>query len=155
MPKPTASREPTKERAAELTAPAAPQLRLHLGRHLKLLLILNVLPLLTGIYLWWQWRQGHLTLRKPISEDSWWTLVVVIVAGAVFAATCWLVMPVARWMRDYPAWGFAHGNRLWWSLPLIGGWLTWLTLSMTALIAVLACVVVAATGVMRLFELAG
>jgi hypothetical protein len=140
--------------ARPVAPPAAPQLRFHLARHLKLLLILNILPLLTGLYLWWQYRQGRISLRKPISEESWLTLVVVVAAGAVFAATCWLVMPLARWLRDYPTWGFTHGNRLLWSLPLVGGWLTWLMLSATALIAAIACVVVAATGVMRLFELA-
>ena len=150
MPKP-AGDEPADKSAAP---PAAPQLRFHLARHLKLLLILNILPLFTGLYLWWQWKQGRIALRKPISEESWLTLVVVIAAGAVFAVTCWLVMPLARWMRDYPTWGFTHGNRLLWSVPLVGGWLTWLTLSVTALIAAIACVVVAATGVMRLFELA-
>jgi hypothetical protein len=140
--------------SSKSTGPTPPRLRLHLAHHLKMLAMLNIIPLLGGLYLWWQYSQGKITLRKPISEESWITLFVVLIAGALFAVSCWFVLPIARWLRDNPAWHFRHGNRALWALPALGGWLAWLTLSFAGLAVAAICLVEAGRGIWTLFVLA-
>jgi hypothetical protein len=134
--------------------PSPPRLRLHLLRHLKLLLVLNILPLIGGAYLWWQWREGRVTLRKPIGEESWMALGAVLVAGAGFALACWLVLPFARWLRDRPTWCFTHRNPWLWAAPMAAGWIAWVVLMLAGLATAVLCLVEGGRGLWRLLELA-
>ena len=145
---------PRNEARREAPGEHPPRLRLHLGHHLKVLLVLNVLPLLGGIWLWWQWREGRVTLRT-ISEESKSTLLVVLVAGVAFAVIAWLVMPVARWLRDYPTWHLRRGPAWAWIIPTCGGWLAWFALTTAGMLAAAAAILVAGLGIWHLFAQAG
>lgn len=138
------------------TAPSEspPRLRLHLGHHLKVLLVLNVLPLLGAAYVWWQWREGRVTLRS-FSEESKTTLIVVLVCGVAFAVISWFVMPLARWLRDYPTWHLRRGPAWAWIIPTCGGWLAWLALTAAGMLAAAAAILVAGLGIWQLFAQAG
>ncbi len=131
-----------------------PRLRLHLGHHLKVLMMLNILPLVGGLYVWWQWRQGRVTWRA-MSSESQSTLVVVVICGVAFAVIVWLVMPVARWLRDYPTWHLRRGPAWAWVIPAGGGWTAWLVLSLAGLLAAAAAVLLAGLGIWNLFARAG
>jgi len=135
-------------RAAPSDTP--PRLRLHLGHHLKVLVVLNILPLLGAIWLWWQWRNGQMTLRS-LSEESKTTLIIVLIAGIAFALISWFVMPVARWLRDYPTWHLRRGPAWAWFIPTCGGWLAWFALTAAGMLAAAAAILVIILGVWNLF----
>lgn len=146
-----------KERAKEhpeprraLASDTPPRLNLNLGHHLKVLLVLNVLPLLGVLYLWWQWRAGRVTLRS-MNEESKSTLIVVLLCGVAFAIIVWFVMPLARWLRDYPTWHLRRGPAWAWMIPTAGGWAAWILLSMAGILAATAAVLLAAIGFWQLF----
>jgi hypothetical protein len=152
--------EPVSERSegrrgapAPTATPAPPRLRFHLGHHLKLLLVLNIFPLLAGIWMWWNLHTGKATL-KEFSQESKTTLVIVLVAGVIFALTAWFVMPLARWLRDYPTWHLRRGPAWAWIIPTCSGWLAWLALSTAGMLACAATLMVAGLGLWHLFKLA-
>jgi hypothetical protein len=138
----------------EVASDAPPRLKLNLGHHLKVLLVLNVLPILGVIYVWWQWRAGRVTLRS-MNEESKTTLIVVLLSGVAFAVIVWFIMPVARWLRDYPTWHLRRGPAWAWIIPTCGGWLAWLTLSAAGMLAAAAAILVSGLGIWNLFVKAG
>lgn len=149
--------EPSQERREarrSTPAPTPPRLRFHLGHHLKVLLVLNILPILAGIWLWWNLHTGKATLRE-FSQESKTTLVIVLVAGAIFALTAWFVMPLARWLRDYPTWHLRRGPAWAWIIPTCGGWLAWIVLGTAGMLACAATLLMGGLGLWHLFKLAG
>ncbi len=138
----------------KVTSQGPPRLRLHLMHHLKVLAVLNVVPLIGGLYVWWQMRQGRVTLRS-MSSESQSTLVVVVVSGVAFAVIMWFIMPVARWLRDYPTWHLRRGPAWAWVIPAAGGWAAWIILSLAGILAAAAAVLLAGIGLWNLFAKAG
>lgn len=144
----------TRERGDQrIQAASPPRLRLHLGYHLKLLLVLNLLPIIGGIWLAWQLHTGRATLRE-FSQESQTTLVIVVACGVVLALSSWFVMPVARWLRDYPTWHLRRGPAWAWIIPTCGGWLAWIALSTIGMLAAASAILVAGLGIWHLFVLA-
>jgi hypothetical protein len=134
-----------------VTNDGPPRLRLHVMHHLKVLVLLNILPLLGCGYLWWQWSQGKLSMRSMTAESRT-TLVVVLVCGVAFAVISWFVMPLARWLRDYPTWHFRRGPAWAWAIPTASGWLAWAALTMAGMLGAAAAILVAILGIWHLFH---
>ena len=114
-------------------------------------MVLNVVPLIGGLYVWWQWRQGRVTMRS-MSEESQSTLVVVVVSGLAFAVITWFIMPVARWLRDYPTWHLRQGPAWAWVIPAGGGWAAWIVLSLAGMLAAAAALLLAGIGIWNLLR---
>jgi hypothetical protein len=131
-----------------------PRLRFHVFKHAKMLLLFNILPIICSIYLFWQWRVGHITFRT-ISEESRATGAAVIVAGVSFAVVCYFLMPIAYWLRDNPTWHLRRSGSPRWILPTICGWMLWTIIGIFGILAAGAAVVVCVIGIWRLFSLAG
>jgi uncharacterized membrane protein len=131
-----------------------PQLKFHVVRQLKLLLLLNILPLACSIYLYWHWRMGNLTF-KPMSDESRSLLFAVIIAGASFAVLCWFIFPLINWLRDYPTWHMRHSHWWLWLVPTLAGWLLWTIIGLIGIIAGVTAVLYCVLGIWRLFVLAG
>jgi hypothetical protein len=144
-----AKTEPT---SADAGIGRPPALSLHLTRRLGMLAMCNVIPLIGGLYVWYQVGSGHATLRTPAGHEWMWISATVLVACLVLALTCWLVMPLARWVRDYPTWQFRHRAKLLWLVPMVGGWCGWLALYLLGAATTLACVVVVGTGLWHLYD---
>ena len=145
-----------RQRSTARRAPAEtpPRLRLHLRHHLSLLLVLNILPITGALYVWWEWRAGRVTLRT-MDEASRTTLVIVLLSGVAFAVIVWFIMPLARWLRDYPAWHLRRGPAWAWIIPTCSGWLAWAALTLAGALAAAAAVLVAGLGLWHLFKAAG
>lgn len=150
MPADQVSKERNEARRAT-ASDGPPRLRLHVGHHLKVLMVLNVLPLFGVAWLWWQWRAGHVTLRS-MSEESKTTLIVVLVCGITFAVIAWFVMPVARWLRDYPLWHVRHGASLLWWIPTALGAMAWCGLGLLGMVSALTALALLGTGIVRLLR---
>lgn len=128
-----------------------PRLDLQLWRRAKLLLLLNCLPLLGGVVVAIGWWQGRLTIR-PGSSASLTTLGILVGACLLFALAVWVVLPLARWLREYPLWRFRNGSGLVWILPAIAGTIAWIGIGLAGTVAALAALVLIGSGLVRLLH---
>ncbi len=116
-----------------------------------MLAAINIIPLLGSLWLWWQFSYGQAHFRKPMGQELLWACAVVVIGCLIIASSCWLVMPVARWLRDYPSWHVRHGAWPLWLLPAAAGWLSFLVLYLVAALTVVGSLVVIADGLWHLF----
>ena len=93
---------------------------LHLWQRLKLLLLLNSLPILATAWLGWHASQGSLRLTVEAAPLIW-LVVAVLGACAAILVALWVVLPVARWLAAYPTWCFQNRQPLVWALPCLLG----------------------------------
>lgn len=121
-----------------------PALALHLWQRVGMLAAINVIPLLGSLWLWWQFSYGQAHFRKPIGQEWLWACAVVVIGCLIIASSCWLVMPVARWLRDFPSWHVRHGSWPLWLLPAVAGWLSFLVLYLVAALTVMGSLVMIA-----------
>ena len=149
-----AQRREIKKSASSNGTNGPPRLQLHLLHHFKVMMLLNILPLIGGLYLWWNWRAGRVTMRS-MSGESQSILIVVIVSGLAFAVIAWFIMPIARWLRDYPTWHLRHGPAWAWIIPTCGGWAAWIILNTAGILAAGLALLISAVGIWNLFAKAG
>lgn len=112
-----------------------PRLRLHVVHHLKLMLAFNVLPIVAGMWLTWQWHTGKMSLRV-LSQEAKSSLIVVLATLVILAFNSWFFMPFARWLRDYAIWHLRRGPAWAWIIPTCGGWLAWSTSMVAQAVAI-------------------
>lgn len=142
---------PRSARPARTAAGGPPRLDLQLWRRARLLLLLNCIPLLGGLVALLSWWQGRITF-KPLSTGSMTTIAILIGACIVFALAVWIVLPLARWLREYPLWRFRHGSRVLWLLPTALGTAAWLVLAIAGAIASLGALALIGVGLVRLLR---
>ena len=132
-------------------AAGPPRLDLRLWRRAKMLVLLNCLPLLVGGVIALGWWQGRLTLRAG-SGQSLVALGAMLGACVLFAVAMWVLLPIARWLRDYPLWHVRNGSALRWFVPTVLGTLAWIGLGMAGIAAALAALALLGSGVIRLLR---
>ena len=109
-----------------------PQLRLRLWQRLKLLLILNTLPILATAWLGWHAAQGQLRLTVEAAPLMW--LVVAILGGcAAILVSLWVVLPTSRWLAAWPTWHMYNRSAIVWALPSLIGHLLAAAFALVAL----------------------
>lgn len=127
-----------------------PALDLGLLRTLRLLVLINVIPiggaLIVGIGI----ATGRMKLVAG-AEDSLVLMAVAIAGCALLAFAAWVIRPIGRWLRDYPVWCFRHRSRLAWAVPAAAGWLAWAALWIAGALGCGAALVLIATALWRLF----
>ena len=116
-----------------------------------MLVLLNCLPLLVGGVIALGWWQGRLTLRAG-SGQSLVALGAMLGACVLFAVAMWVLLPIARWLRDYPLWHVRNGSALRWFVPTVLGTLAWIGLGMAGIAAALAALALLGSGVIRLLR---
>ncbi|MBA2479636.1 MAG: hypothetical protein H0V44_03160 [Planctomycetes bacterium] len=129
---------------------APPRLDIGLWRGLKFLLLVNIIPIVGITWIAFTWDERGIHLRDTIDHTTARTAAVILVACGLIALSSWLVMPVARWIRDYPAWQFRNHSRILWFLPMIGGFATWLVLAAAGIAAAIISVLAILSGLLRL-----
>ena len=125
-----------------------PRLDLQLWRRAKLLLLLNVIPLLGGVAVAIGWWQGRLHFKDG-SRQSLLALAVVLIACLAFALAIWLVLPIAGWLRAYPLWHLRHRSLVLWLIPTVLGTLVSIALTLAGALAALAALALMITGALR------
>lgn len=128
-----------------------PALNLRIGARLGMLAMFNIIPLIGGLWVWYQLGTGNATMRTPAGHEWLWISAIVLVACMIMALTSWMVMPIGRWLRDYPTWQFRNRSQLVWFVPAVAGWSAWLAIYLIGAATTLACVVVAGSGLWHLF----
>jgi hypothetical protein len=135
------------------SAPAGgspPRLDIGLWRGLKFLLLVNIIPIIGLTWIAFAWDERGIHLRDTIDHATARTAAVIIAACGIVALSSWLVMPIARWLRDYPAWHFSNRSRILWFLPMVGGFAAWLILAAGGIAAVVFSLWVILSGFLRL-----
>jgi len=137
-------------------APAGgpPRLDLQLWHWAKVLLLLNLVPLAGAAYIALGWWQGRLTF-VPGAQHSLVVLGVMLGACALFAVAVWVVLPLGRWLRDYPLWHVRHGAGIWWWIPTALGFLAWVILAVLGMASALTGLVLIGSGLIRMLRAAG
>lgn len=144
-------REGRRERLRDFEPAGPPKLRLRLGNRLKVMLIANALPLVGALYLGWGYWRGEIGLAEGVSASRLIMSLLMLVASCVIlAGTGWILMPLARWLRDYPLWHFRRKSRLLWAVPTVGGWSAYLFCVIGAIAALMAAGGGIVAGVTRL-----
>lgn len=106
--------------AANRPPPEPPSLNLHLGQKLKLLLLMNILPIIVVAWVAYGLSTGQMRLRAI--PDDWLLVVASLVALGIVAITLqWFLLPIARWCWRWPRWHVRHRGFLWWPIALGGG----------------------------------
>jgi hypothetical protein len=133
-------------------AGSPPQLKTNFWRGVKTLALINILPILGLIYLGIGWYRGTIQIRSDVGSQQIVIIAFVVIACTVIALSSWLVMPTARWMRDFPAWHFRHRSRVAWFLPMIAGAISWFVLMAIGISACLVSAYVIASGAWKMAQ---
>ena len=105
-----------------------PSLQRSLMMRLRMLLLIN-LPLIIGSACAALWLYTTDGVRVSFAaSDGLLRAIVILVCTIVVMVSTWLLLPLARWLRGYPAWHFRHTSRMLWALPAFGGLLLWFVL---------------------------
>jgi len=130
-----------------------PELRFHLARKLKLVLLANTIPLLILVWMAWAYSRGDIDFRSVGSEGLGTILLVSLFGCVVIGIGAWVVMPVGRWLRDYPLWYWRNSDvPLLWALPCLVGWAAWFGLWVVVGGASIGVLWIIGTGIWRLIE---
>lgn len=120
-----------------------PELNLQLGRKLGILLLANTVPIIVLIWLGYAIFFND-NVRVVADPAIWQVLLYVVMACVVIGTITWVVMPMARWCRDYPIWHFQRGSKLAWFVPAAAGiaiwaiaWLVCLALAVSAVLVII------------------
>jgi hypothetical protein len=128
---------PSPSRRTTALVPAGPpRLSLPLARNLGLMLLVNIIPISVMI-----WAFAGAKDRPGLDPRMKRVALGIVCACLVVAVTAWLVLPIARWLRDYPRWCYLHRSPWLWLLPTVAGFLAWMALATCAIAAVLAALV--------------
>lgn len=123
-----------------------PRLETKLWQGIKLLLLLNILPICGLAYVGLAYYQGKVALKAGVTGKQLVAIGAVVAACAVIALSSWLIMPFARWLKAYPLWHFRKQSRIAWFLPMLGGQLGYLLCWLFGVAAMLGSVFVIVTG---------
>ncbi len=105
-----------------------PSLQRSLLQRLRLLLLINLpLIIISAIAGLWLYSADGVQVSFAASDGLLRAIFILICTIVVLIST-WLLLPLARWLRAYPAWHFHHTSRMLWALPAFGGLLLWLFL---------------------------
>ncbi len=85
-------------------------------------------PLLVSLWCLIGWHDGWFRLRHPWTTDHTRSLALVLGGGGLAVCAFWIVLPVANWLRSWPAQRFASGNKIAWSVPLLAAAPVWIAL---------------------------
>lgn len=151
--------KPAAKGGAKRSEPASggpPPLTLGLLHKLKILALANVVPLFLAAWLGWAWYQGTITFDiERLGSRGAVALVLLVACCAALAVSSWFIMPLARWLRDYPAWHYHHRSSSLWLVPTATGYLIWLVTWLAMGVCAIICVALMITGAWLLAEQLG
>ncbi len=129
-----------------------PRLQTRLVERLRVLLLINA-PLFIGSAAFGFWIMTDDSARLGLGpEDGLFPILMVLVCCLVAALSAWVLLPVARWCRAYPAWHCRHTSRLFWALPACGGFLVWLGLWLVSMALLVLSAVAVIGGLVELYQ---
>ena len=120
-----------------------PILKLRLFEKLGILVVVNIIPIVICVTLLGKWLREEIVITDV---DGLRAALILLVASAIYVFCSWMLMPTAKWFKEYTIWQFRHGISLVWSLPLALAYIMWIITWIFCALAGLA-IVAAAVGV--------
>ena len=99
-----------------------PALQLKLLEKLGLLAVINVIPIIGSLYVFEKWWRGQITFTDT---DVLWVGLAVVVAAVVYITCFWLLMPTAKWFREYTLWHYRRKSTTVWLIPTVVAYTFW------------------------------
>ena len=129
------------EKAEGRRAKGPPKLRFHILQRLKFLLLVNTIPIAVGIFLVIGSYNGSVHV-VGLDQEKHGLAAFIILGSCIFLGlSWWVIIPCAKWLRDYPRWFFRRDSKLLWFLPYTCGSLIWgVTWILCMLSGIVACV---------------
>lgn len=118
-----------------------PRLNLALWERLRFLVVVNIIPIIGLSYMFFTWDHGP-RVRPTLDPQTTRFAIGIVVACGVVMLSSWVLLPIARWLRDYPRWCYLHRSALLWFLPTVCGFFVWLAMALVGFAAVVASLVV-------------
>jgi len=128
-----------------------PRLDLRIIDRLKLLAFINVLPLIVlavGIPMY---LNGSIKLKENASAGLA-PILIMVGACIVLCLSCWMILPIASWLKARPRWHYAHGNKWVWAVPFATGLIAGALLRLLAVLSGIAALLLLGCGLVRLWE---
>jgi hypothetical protein len=144
-------RRETGKRREPVNGRGPPRLRLGLLHKLKVLAFANAIPLGIVAFVCFQISTGKMGIRDdvPTGKVGFW-VALLLVCCLVMGVSSWFVMPTVRWLRDYSAWHYRNATPTVWLLPMLAGWLIWLSTWMLMTLCAIGMVALLAIGIWSL-----
>jgi hypothetical protein len=118
------------------------ELVLSLGNALRPALWAGIPTLILVLWCLYGW-QDKPVLRHPFTAEHGRHLALIGGGLGLVAAVGWVLLPLAHWVRRYPAERFASGNKVAWLVPLLAATPVWIALY----VATIGCLVLAGAAV--------
>ena len=100
-----------KEKLKDFKVAGPPKLRLRLLKRMQFLLLANILPIAVGGWLAYGYYSGTVKFAEFDRFGFLATILVLVVSCGILVAT-WVVLPIAKWLRDYPQWHYERKSRV-------------------------------------------
>jgi hypothetical protein len=111
---------------------SGPGLELAHGKAIKYLLLIALPAIALATWCLVGWSGGP-TLRHHWNQDDLWRSGLVLGGAGLAVSALWFVLPLAHWVRLYPAERFSSGNKALWFLPLFAATPVWIALYLITL----------------------
>ncbi len=118
-----------------------PRLALGLWERLRFLVVVNIIPIVGLSCLFFTWDHGP-KVRPTLDPKTTRFAIGIVAACVVVMFSSWVLLPIARWLRDYPRWCYLHRSPLLWFLPTVLGFFVWVAMALVGFAAVVASLVV-------------
>ncbi len=128
-----------------------PRLDLRIIDRLKLLAFINVLPLIVlaiGIPMY---LTGRIKLKENASAGLT-PILIMVGACVVLCLSCWMILPIASWLKACPRWHYAHGNKWVWGIPAFLGLIGGMLLKLVAALSGIGALLLVGMALVRLYE---
>ena len=130
-----------------------PALKLDLLRKLGILIVVNILPLVVCLVVFAKWMKGEIVITNV---NVVWAAAILFAASVIYVLCFWMLMPTAKWFKEYAFWQYQQGTSALWFLPLVLSHILWLVtwifcimaglIASTAIVSVIIYMIKAAQG---------
>jgi hypothetical protein len=119
-----------------------PKLQLEFFKNLGILLLINIIPILGGIYILYHTFTGRMRFKNL---DFLPGLLYILAFSSVLIFFFWVMLPIAKWLRDYSWWHYMHRSIIIWLIPSGVSFLIWIGAVFTCFIMAGMLVLIAAS----------
>jgi hypothetical protein len=119
-----------------------PRLQLNFFKNLGILLLINIVPILGGIYILYHTFTGKMRFKNLEFLPG---LLYILAFASVLIFFFWVVLPIVKWLRDYSWWHSVNRSVVIWGLPAAVSFVIWTAAVIASFIIAGMLVLVAAS----------
>lgn len=100
-----------------------PTLKLELLQKLGILAVVNIIPIVICVILLGKWLREKIVMTDV---DGLWAALIVLAASVIYVICFWMLMPTAKWFKEYTLWQLKHGALIAWVIPFAFAYIMWI-----------------------------